>query len=170
MFSKTKGRHQILDARPLGTFTHEIKARRNLGTHGREDPHHVLDALERTEVGNVGEHTRAIGAARRGGPRGIVRARTKTLRVHEVGDHLDGHITEKAQSLMGGLGQPTRGRGDGIAAANDELGKRLKSRIRADEGNVGAVQGSHDLGPGSPQHLPREECADRVGDRIVHMK
>ena len=93
------------------------------------------------------------------------------VRIDKVGDHLDS--AAGASKCLDGLRlQKTRNGREAIGLLDGELGDRVKRRILANDGDIGAVEGGEDANIRTRvgKHLARDPCARRVRYRVVHVK
>ena len=92
--------------------------------------------------------------------------------IHKVINHLD--IVSDVQLAQGTFLQILRYRSYSIALLDGKARDRKIRTVKADEGDVRAVQGRNERKPAPSgfrgEHLPREQRAYRVRNRIVNVQ
>ncbi len=159
---------QRLDARPLGPVAHQQQFGGCLAADALEDMHDVFHTLDLPEIGGVDDEALAFGAD---GPLEVVFfLPTEALQVNKVGNYLD--LTPNVEVFVGVLAQIGRNGRDAVRSVDAERDHRFVGNVLAHQGDVRAVQGSHDGHPDALglQNLLGHKSCRGVGDGVVYVQ
>ena len=135
-----------------------------------EDFDHVGDALDGAEVGEVDEEA-LVGLGVAGAHGGDeFRLANVDVAVDEVADDLD--FGGDVECFAGAVAEIAGDGGNSVRLLDAELGDGQIGAIEADEGDVGAVQGSDEgeMAATDGEHLAGEQGADGVGYGVVDVE
>ncbi len=158
---------QDLGRPSVGPVTHHQQVSGRRLSHAFQNMDAVIHAFHRAKIRKVDEQLFAVGRIPHGSR--FLHIRFVGRDVDEVGDHA--HAILHAKNLSRALADEFADAGDAVRLLDGEFGDGKIGAVRTHERNVGSMQRGDERQPAHQcQHLLRQQCRDRVRNRVMHVQ